>query len=132
MYNNIGAKIKIMAQVVAWVGITSSVISGFRLISMGMGIDADYFGELLIFMGLVTLIGGSLWAWILTWCLYGYGELIENSAKIVRNTAKESSGGSLTAKMENEEKLKNLITWRENNLISEEEFEIKKQELRGE
>ncbi|MCL2079175.1 MAG: hypothetical protein FWH17_04935 [Oscillospiraceae bacterium] len=113
MYNNIGAKIKILAQIIAWVGIIGSVIIGFISLTFIWGIG--------------VLIGGSLLSWILSWFIYGFGELIQKTSEIAQNTAKGASANSLTAKMET------LITWKESNLISEEEFEIKKQALlRGE
>ena len=131
MYNNIGAKIKVLAQVIAWVGIIGCVITGFALIAQGA--DMRYGGEALIGAGIGVLIGGSLISWISSWLLYGFGELIVKTTEIAKNTAKRASSGSLTAKMENDEKLKSLIAWKENGMISEEEFETKKQALlRGE
>ena len=61
--------------------------------------------------------------------MYGFGELIEKTTEIARNTLKTAPPGSLMVKMENDEKLKTLMTWKENNLISEEEFKIKKKAL---
>ena len=126
MYNNIGAKIKLLAKIVAWVGIIWSGIAG--IIAIAQGLDMRN-GGALIATGLGIIIGGFLVSWISSWFLYGFGELIEKTTEIAKNTARGASSGSLTAKMENDEKMKTLISWRESNLISEEEFEIKKQAL---
>jgi Na+-transporting methylmalonyl-CoA/oxaloacetate decarboxylase gamma subunit len=120
MYNNIGAKIKVLAKVIAWVGIICSVITGIGLI-----IDGNY----LTVIGICVILVGTLFFWISSWFMYGFGELIAKAAEIAKNITTGASSGQLTAKMENAEKLKTLITWKEDDLISEEEFEIKKQAL---
>ncbi|MDR0220637.1 MAG: hypothetical protein LBI54_04425 [Lachnospiraceae bacterium] len=127
MYSNISNKIKALAQVIAWVGIIGSVILGFYF--WGLSAESRDNGAMLIVIGFVAMIGGSLFSWISSFSLYGFGELIEKTTEIAVNTAKEAAPGSLAAKMENDEKMKTLVSWRENNLISEEEFEIKKQAL---
>ena len=68
MYNNIGNKIKTLAQIVAFVEIILSVIIGLVLL----------FQEIIGF-GLIILIFGPLIAWISSWLLYGFGELIEST-----------------------------------------------------
>ncbi|MEG2687360.1 MAG: hypothetical protein RR954_09640 [Christensenellaceae bacterium] len=131
MYNNIGSKNKILAQVIAWIGIIGSVITGFILIAQGMNNHRG--GETLVGIGVGVLIGGSFLSWVASWFMFGFGELIEKATEIAINTAKGTSSRPLTSKMENDEKMKTLISWKESNLISEEEFEIKKQALlRGE
>ena len=122
MFNNIGAKIKVLAQVWAWIGIIVSVIVGFYLIIQGSGVHRGGGGEV-VGVGIGILIGGALWSWISSWGLYGFGELIEKTTEIAKNTAKDSAPNPLMTKMET------LIQWRDSNLISEEEFEIKKQAL---
>jgi hypothetical protein len=125
MYNNIGEKIKVLAQVIAWIGIIGNVIAGFILIAQG----ADSYNGSEALIGVGILIGGSLISWIFSWFMYGFGELIVKTTEIAKNTASGASFDSLTAKIENDVKMKALITWRESNLISEEEFEMKKQSL---
>lgn len=75
MFDNIGGKIKTLAQVVTWIGIISSVISGIAL----MSIDED-----MIFVGLMVMIFGSLMSWVSSFVLYGFGQLVENSDKLVK------------------------------------------------
>ena len=42
---------------------------------------------LTIGLGFLSLIGGTLFSWISSWFLYGFGELIETNAQIAKNTA---------------------------------------------
>lgn len=72
MFGNIGGKIKTLAKVLTWLGIISFVIWGFVCIS-----DEEKV------LGLILMIGGSLSSWISSFLLYGFGQLIENSDKIV-------------------------------------------------
>ncbi len=72
--DSIGSKIKALAQVLTWVGILCSVILGIIL----MATD-----ESLIFSGLIIAILGSLSSWVSSFVLYGFGQLIENTDKLV-------------------------------------------------
>jgi hypothetical protein len=63
--------------------------------------------------------------------LYGFGELIEKTVEIAKNTAAGGSPITSATNTENDEKMKTLISWKENGLISAEEFEIKKKALLG-
>ena len=74
MFENIASKIKTLAQVCCLIGIGFSVICGINLMTG----DAVLFGLLIIFLG-------SLISWVSSFCLYGFGQLIENSDTIVRN-----------------------------------------------
>lgn len=77
MFDNIGGKIKALAQVVCWIGIVCSVIYGIVL----MTTDED-----LVMAGFIVLVMGSVLAWVSSFALYGFGQLIENTDKIVLNT----------------------------------------------
>lgn len=77
MFENIAAKIKTLAQVLCLVGIGFSVIYGINL----MANDA-------VLLGLLIILLGSLMSWVSSFCLYGFGQLIENSDTIVRNMAR--------------------------------------------
>lgn len=79
MHNNIGGKIKALAKVITWVGIIGSVISGGLQIASGANYRSS--GAFII-TGLLTIVGGSLIAWISSFILYGFGQLIENSDRI--------------------------------------------------
>ncbi len=79
MFDNIGGKIKILAQAVCWIGIICAVIFGSVMIIN----DKD-----LAFMGFMVMIIGSLVAWVSSFTLYGFGQLIENTDKLVLNIEK--------------------------------------------
>ncbi len=77
MYNNIGGKIKGLTKVIAVLGALAPIAIGLGL----MFNDDDTF-----FLGLVIIVVGCLISWISSWLLYGFGDLIENTALIARNT----------------------------------------------
>ena len=68
MFSNIGGKIKTAARVCCWILIAAFVIMGIAQIVGGNGLG-----------GLVTIVVGALAAWVGSFTLYGFGELIENS-----------------------------------------------------
>ena len=68
MYKNIGKKIKKLA--------TGTFIAELIvIIVVGISFLAD--DEDLIIWGVVIICGGSIAAWVSTWLLYGFGELID-------------------------------------------------------
>lgn len=74
MFDNIASKIKTLAQVWCLGGIGISIIYGINLMT----------GDAVLF-GLLIILLGSLISWVSSFCLYGFGQLIENSDTIVRN-----------------------------------------------
>ena len=87
MFDNIGRKIKTLAQAVCWIGIVCSVISGIVTIS----IDDD-----LAFLGIIIIVIGSLISWVSSFTLYGFGQLIENTDQLVLNAEKPYSNKKAT------------------------------------
>ena len=79
MFSNIGGKIKTLAQVVTLVGIIAFVIIGFVL----MATDDD-----LVLTGFIVAILGALSSWVSSFVLYGFGQLIENTDKLVELSKK--------------------------------------------
>ncbi len=75
MFNNIGEKIKMLAQVLCWLGIIGSIIFGLVLIA-----DNIYFD---IGQGILIMIGGALLSCINSLVLYGFGELIKSNMMLV-------------------------------------------------
>ena len=72
MYDNIGGKIKGLAKAFFIVEAIAAVIAGIAL----MAIDED-----LILFGALALILGPVVAWVSSWLLYGFGELIEKATQ---------------------------------------------------
>lgn len=126
MYSNIGGKIKILAYILAILGIITSIFWGLYYVTLSFD---SYAEENLAGIGFLIMIFGSLFSWVSSWFTYGFGELIEKAAIIARNTSGNSPKVSLTKEMEKQKLMETLISWRDNNLITQEEFEIKKQEL---
>ena len=72
MFNNIGKKIKALAKIICWFGIISSIFSGIVLLAFA----GEFWGFAII--GLSTMIVGPLLAWISSWMLYSWGDLVDN------------------------------------------------------
>ena len=77
MYNNIGGKIKGLTKVIAVMGALAPIVIGLGLM---------FSDENLFLVGLLVIAVGCLISWISSWLLYGFGDLIENTALIARNT----------------------------------------------
>lgn len=92
-FNNVGKKIKMLAEVICVVGILITVALGFYYIvsylelsnysrSQALGVLID---------GIILIIVGPLASWVGCFLLYGFGELIDATCDI-RNTLKPSNG----------------------------------------
>lgn len=93
MFNNIGRKIKVLSKVLCWLGIIASILFGIVMIIGGSALNSttayssyyDYKSEFelsgmsLVITGIVTMILGSFFSWIGSFCLYGFGQLVDNS-----------------------------------------------------
>ena len=75
MYENIGGKIKGLAKATFVIEAVAAFIGGIVLI------EAD---DDLLAVGLLAWIMGPLLAWVSSWLLYGFGELIEKVCNIER------------------------------------------------
>lgn len=81
MFDNIGSKLKAVAEVFAWLGIIASSI--FGLVIMFANEDTPL-------PGLIIIVVGCLGSWLSSLSMYGFGQLIENTDKLVeqQKTAK--------------------------------------------
>ena len=79
MYNNIGRKIKILAKVIACILAAASAIIGVEMIVGGLqyGKNLQMIGTGMLYIG-----AGSVAAWLSSFVLYGFGELIERVCRI--------------------------------------------------
>lgn len=100
MYDNIGGKIKGLAKAAFIVGAIAAVIAGIAL----MASDED-----MILIGLLVMVGGPIVAWVSSWLLYGFGEIIDKTCDIERNTrtgeriSKDETLGSQSANTEEQQ-----------------------------
>lgn len=113
MFNNIGGKIKTLAQIGCILGIIASVIFGIVCIAT-VGV-----------IGILVLITCPLLFWIGSFTTYGLGELIERVTSI--DCALNGKPRQISAV--NQKKKKTLQTWREQGLITEEEYQEQVKQL---
>ncbi len=91
MFDNIGGKIKTLAKVLCWVGIVLSVIIGISVMATGNGtltINGSYANVSPVIVGIILMVFGCLVSWIGSFFAYGFGQLIENSEEIKKNTSR--------------------------------------------
>ena len=116
-YENIGDKIKGLAQMSFVVEAIAAVITGIAL----MFSDED-----LILYGLLVVIMGPIIAWVSSWLLYGFGQLIENSDIIVeeynRKNEKHEKVVEKNKERKQEQRKKAIKATIVNPEISEDEF----------
>ena len=92
MFNNIGKKIKTLAKVVCWIGIIGGIISGLSLIAVGAagsgitvssnGSTSFVGGMALIIAGVILLVLLPLLAWVSSFMLYGFGDMVDNVSEL--------------------------------------------------
>lgn len=75
MFTNVGRKIMDLASVVCWLGIIGSIITGIIMMAAE-----------LVLPGLLFAVVGSIGSWIGSWFTYGFGELLETTKQIEKNT----------------------------------------------
>ena len=66
-FDNIGGKIKNWAKLIFAIEAITAVIAGLVIMNTT------------ILAGLLVIVVGPIFAWISSWLMYGYGQLIENS-----------------------------------------------------
>lgn len=126
MYENIGKKIKVLAQVVAWIGIIASVIAGICFIIVG----GYYGGGAMILAGFAVMIVGAFFSWISAFFTYGFGELVDNSAIIAGKQKADASEAYRAPVQETvDPRRQALDKMRREGLITEEEYNAKIAEL---
>lgn len=114
MYDNIGGKIKGLAKWTFAVEAIAAVICGFMLIVE----DFD-----MILLGLLVIAVGPLVAWAFSWLLYGFGELIDNTDIIARNTRGTEIKNPVTPAPGVSERISKIEDLRSKGLITEEEYQ---------
>ena len=82
MFKNIGSKIKAVAKIFCFTGMLISLYYGLTVI-----IKEE------IILGVLVLIVGSLGSWLGTIALYGFGQLVENSKRIIDILEEERDKG---------------------------------------
>ncbi len=91
MFDNIGGKINALAKVLCWIGIVLSVIFGIAIMTSGnarLALNGNYASGSSVVVGLIFTVFGCLISWIGSFFAYGFGQLIENSEEIKKNTSR--------------------------------------------
>ena len=83
MYNNIAGKIKLLAKI-------GFIVETIAIVIAGIGILLTDDEVINILTGVLVMAMGPIAAWASSWVLYGFGELIENTAKLVSNNKTNS------------------------------------------
>lgn len=113
MYDNIGRKIKNLAEAIFIIATILAVI---------MGIALTFLLEDIFYVGLIVLVVGPIVAWISSWLLYGFGELVDKVCDIERNTRGEKGKSEAQLKVDYE-KIREIEKLRSQGLITEEEYQ---------
>ena len=82
MYNNIGKKIKVLVIVLCILECIGAFVTGIIFVSDSS--DEE--------IGVIIMIAGPIFAWISSWFLYGYGEIIDKLQDIANNTGSKMPG----------------------------------------
>ena len=116
MFDNIGSKIKMVAKVVFWIDIIASCSIGIIFLA-----DGD---EIMALIGLSVIVLGCLLSWAGSLFVYGFGQLIENSDFLVAE--KKGNKAEMPRPVETaNDKVATLNKWKEQGLITEEEYNQK-------
>ena len=117
MYENVGANIKVFAKISAVIEAIAAFITGIRLISL----DEDLIGA-----GFLVMIIGPILALIISWFVYGFGQLIENSDVIAAEYQRKNEKHEKNAIEKNNRKQKlafeNARTAIRDTSVDEEEY----------
>lgn len=84
MFDHIGSKIKTFARVICWIGIVASIVCGIVFL-----LNGSAYG---IVTGLLTIVIGSLMSWLGSFMTYGFGQLVDNSDKLVAHMENQKEG----------------------------------------
>ncbi len=88
MSKNVGRTMKTLAIVSGTLGIIVCMYFGISIIAFG---GEKYGRDVSIFLGLLTLIGGSFSAFVGAYIIYGFGELIISANSIERMLFQQQS-----------------------------------------
>ena len=113
-YDDIGEKIKGLAKWTFIIEAIAAVITGIVFLFM----DEDF-----ILAGLAIIVCGPLVAWVSSWLLYGFGEIIDKLTQIEKNTRSGAKAEKEDSSLR--ERKKKLSDLRDRGVITEEEYQQK-------
>ena len=95
MYKNIGKKIKLLAKTTFFVEAIGAAIGGAFFMATAGAQD-------ILFLGFLLFLLGPVLAWVSSWMLYGFGELIDKACDIERNTRVDDTKSETQTKVDGE------------------------------
>ena len=104
------------------IGRRATMISANILTIAAAGITLIAVDEYLIPYGLLVMVVGPIVAWVSSWFLYGFGELIDKASDIERNTRGGERKSEAQAKVDSE-RISKIEKLRSQGLITEEEYQ---------
>ena len=113
MYDNIGKKIKGLAKATFFIEAFIAIIAGIVLMASD---------EELILIGFLVMIVCTFIAWVTSWTLYGFGELVDKTCDIERNTRGAETKVKPQENMDFE-RINKIEKLRFQGLITEEEYQ---------
>ena len=113
MFNNIGKKIKKLAQFGCWVGIICCIITGIVFLIL-TSVQSEF-----VIFGLLVLILGPILMWIGSWVLYSWGDTVDNVQALKEKLCGENTTDNSTEQEKSKQKLDELLA---SGLISREEY----------
>lgn len=122
MYDNIGGKLKTLAKVQFWIAAIASAITGIVMLVSEM------------VLGLLFLFGVPVIAWIATWLLYGFGELVEKVCHIEGGLCNGTAGttvGNKTVIAPIDSRTKDIMELHQQGMITDEEYEQAMAKIHG-
>ena len=89
MYNDVGKKLKTMAENVCILGILISIIAGLVILFFGALSDSDAGVKgIVVVVGICVAGGGSITAWLGSIFTYAFGELVDKTASTYETNCK--------------------------------------------
>jgi len=113
LYNNIGKKIKWLAKLIFIAESVISVIAGLCLI---------IFGYDMVLLALTVLLICPLLAFVSSWLLYGFGEIIEKLTSLERNMCGSNSNYEEPKSYEYYKRVNEVDRLYSQGLINEQEY----------
>lgn len=129
LYTNIGKKIKTCAKWIFLIEAILAVLVGIVIFSIGLLFSFQF---KLIVIGIIVAVLGPVGAWLSTWILYAFGDLVEqtcdnqnNTRQILKTLIEEKK------KHQDEKKAEPIIFEKEENLAEKLEYALQFQSNQG-
>ena len=117
-FDNIGTKIKNLTKWSCWITILLVWIAAAVVTVFGL-VYGEWYAPFVCF---VPAVVASFIIWIGSWSMYAFGEFVEKTTVIERNTRGETVKSETQAQIDNE-RVKKLEDLRAKGLITEEEYQ---------